>query len=153
MWTALTRPPSGAGVAGDSPHGNTGTAPMSEPDAPNAKTYWDREGAPLSHDEWLMLQAADYRRVARDITGEHSIVTDWLGEPSRRYHTYVVDRRRSPHRNQVYAFYDCEPDAVKGHAECVRALRRKRFWDTIAAAAVPLVVLLVVVGVTLWLTG
>lgn len=42
--------------------------------------YFDKEGQPISHDEWASLfQDMDYRVVAKDEVGTARVSTVWLG--------------------------------------------------------------------------
>jgi hypothetical protein len=126
---------------------------------PENRTYTDRDGRPIPYDVWLSKRDREsYRAVARDATGELSILTDWLGETpgrdgsSRMFSTQIVDRSKYYHV-KLHGYYATEDEARRGHLECVREIRRRRRKDALHNVVAPIAMVLVLAGISLWLVG
>lgn len=93
--------------------------------------YYDRQGKPITLEQWGKLMATeDYRVVARDHVGAFFVSTVWLGidhsfspdGPPVIFETMVFGPRDHPGDQEMWR-YCTEEEARSGHAEVVTLVR------------------------------
>lgn len=89
--------------------------------------YFDREGNPITFDEYAALLAAkdwDYRRVALSVVGDQWISTVWLGCNHRLSDgtPIIFESMVWPECDEMRR-YCTETEALEGHVEMYRELK------------------------------
>lgn len=100
-----------------------------------ADTY-DRDGNPISMDQWSRLHVAfDYRVVAKTQVGAYEVSTVWVGfdhgwgdGPPLIFETMVFAEEAGPYDLMCWR-YSTEAQARQGHEETVLLLRATAAGD------------------------
>lgn len=91
--------------------------------------YYDRQGNPISMEDWSELLNDDkYQRVVKDTIGDVEVSTVWLG----LNHAYdgnsihIFETMIFGHDTEFCHRYATEEEAIRGHLKCVVALSEGR---------------------------
>jgi hypothetical protein len=89
--------------------------------------YYDRQGTPMTLDEWVYEHSGEYKRVALDERGDVRVSTVWLGldhnwgsGPPLIFETMVFG---GDHDEEQWR-WATEAEALAGHAEICSAVFR-----------------------------
>lgn len=90
-------------------------------------TYYNRQGEPISLDEWFDLSISSYKNVKKTDLDNYTVSTVWLGSDPDRY----LERKSHPNIFETMVFkkgtfyevdterYPSEDEAIKGHDKMV----------------------------------
>lgn len=91
--------------------------------------YYDRDGNPLTLEEWADLFQPDYQIVAKTLTEAGEVSTVWIGinhqwgpGPPLVFETMVFEEPGDPSSDNEMRRYSTEEEALRGHLEVVERL-------------------------------
>jgi hypothetical protein len=110
--------------------------------------YYDMDGNPMSHEEWIAAyERTDERHVVQQFIGDYWVSTTWLGldhnwgdGPPLIFETMVfqaVDKEVISWEDLLCERYSTEKEAIRGHMDIVRWIKEgKPLYEYVRSVSV-----------------